>query len=228
MMSYIKNNPEKSWKIFKRLTIGILIGMLIVGTVYFYFIPRHLRLLNMAAEMLDEGILVTNFPNEFVEGKTEIITIKIVYRIDKEILARETKSNLEFDSIPLSSEISIEVIDLSSEIDKNFEITSIGSKKQLINSDLLPTWEFIITPLKSGEYEIGIKPTLELINSVTSTSSVIDLEMITKQIKVEPSHGYRFRKFINSYWQWIITVLIIPIWGYFFTIIKKALKEKKR
>lgn len=221
MKNLIDNNPDKAWKYFKRLTLILVIGVVCVLTI-----PKTPNILDKISMCPAPGILSTKLPTEFIEGKTDIITIEAQY-LDKYTLNKELEGNIEIDTIPLGSQMKIEIIDLSPSEGQNFEIAVIGEKTQIIGTELTPVWEFKITPLKSGEMSIGIKPTIGILKDASNELETFGLRMIKKQISTEASFGYRIRKFVGSYWQWLMTVLIIPIWLYLRSRILNALKKKK-
>jgi hypothetical protein len=220
MKNFIDSNPEKVWKYFKRLTFLILI----IGMVYLSTIIPMLRIKDSSS--LSPGILSTRLPTEFIEGKTDVITIE-AHHLDKYTLNNELEGNIEIDTIPLGSQMQIEIIDLSPSESQNFEVFVIGDKTQIIGSNLTPVWEFGITPLKPGEMSIGIKPTIGIINVSSNELETFGLRMIKKDINAEASFGYQIKKFVGSYWQWLMSILIMPIWLYSRSKILKALKKKK-
>jgi hypothetical protein len=220
MKNLIDNNPEKAWKYFKRLSF------LILGFGIFYLLTVPMLLFKDSTSPLP-GLLRTTFPTEFIEGKTDIITIEASY-IDKNAINEELESNIEIDTIPLGSQMKIEIIDLSPGEDQNFEISNIGEKSQIIGNDLTPVWEFKITPLKTGEMSIGIKPTIGIVKDSNGELETFGLRTIKKRVNVEASFGYRIKRFVSSYWQWLMTALIIPMWFYFRSRILKALRKNKK
>lgn len=132
MKNLIDNNPDKAWKFFKRLTL-----ILVIGVVYLLTIPTLLLKNSMSPS---PGILTTILPTEFIEGKTDVITIEAYY-LDKYALNEELEGNIEIDTIPLGSQMKIEIIDLSPSESQNFEISVIGEKTQNIGTDLTSVWQ---------------------------------------------------------------------------------------
>jgi hypothetical protein len=123
----------------------------------------------------------------------------------------------------ISSRVKLRLIDPSSK--KNFVIIPLTTEEQIVNDRANTYWQWNVSPRKKGIHKLLLIVTVIIFEG--DIRSEKDVEIIEKKIKVDPSMWATINQFLTLNWQWIITVLIVPIFAMllknFFT-----LKEKRR
>lgn len=147
-------------------------------------------------------------------------TYQIIVRISKSTLNiyENIDGDVKSSSIPISETMEVKVIDPSPSDNKMFEIIPNNTPIQLVeNNDEVTQWTFDVTPLRAGTSKLKVVISIirnGLVREIVYEDSVTVKADITKTIPF----------FIATYWQWLITTLIIPIviWLY------KRKKDKKK
>ncbi len=157
---------------------------------------------------------------------------RVVLRIAKEeidsimLLAYGTPVKDSFvlvDNIRVGNIMSAELIDLST--GKSFEIKELSSKEQNIEEMGYTEWQWLVKPLKSGE--LNIKMVIKVVIEQNGKSTIKDIPVFEREIYIIAKPMKSIWVFIENYWQWIFTVLLIPIFKYLWGLRKKKEKEEK-
>lgn len=129
-------------------------------------------------------------------------------------------TGFEIESIKVSSRVKMFLIDPTG--NQNFQITSLNTDEQLVDDSTNTIWKWNIIPLRSGENELFLRTTVKILDDLGENYK--DISVFEKHIIVNASIVVVTKQFIGDYWQWLSTVIFIPliIWGY-----KKFLFRKK-
>ncbi len=100
---------------------------------------------------------------------------------------------------------------------ESFKIELLSSPTQSIDSNTFTEWEWIVTPLTSGERS------LKLVIKMKNSNK--DIVVFNKNIVIKKNVSVAVESFFEKYWQWFMTTIIIPIFVYFWN---KKKKNKKR
>lgn len=114
--------------------------------------------------------------------------------------------------IRVSETMQVELIDPSG---INFNIVS-NSAQQFVEITEPTTWEFSVTPLKSGENP------LQLVVSVIRDGN-LKQTVYKDNVIVKTSAGIEIKSWFGKYWQWFFTVLLIPIFKWMWNKRKEKL-----
>lgn len=112
--------------------------------------------------------------------------------------------------IPITETMEVKLVDPSPLDDKTFSIVPDNDGKQLIeDGDEVTKWTWNVTPLKSGKANLKIVVSIIKNGNRKETVYQDNIRIRTNPVKTIPI-------FINKYWQWIMSTLIIPfgIWLY--------------
>lgn len=103
----------------------------------------------------------------------------------------------------------------------DFEVTNVTPEQQIL-ADIEPTeWLWDLRPKTPGEHDI--KLTVTAIVKAAGDESLHHLKTFEKTVKVKITLWQVISGWVNKYWQWVISTLIIPlvIWLY-----KERVKKK--
>ena len=161
---------------------------------------------------------------------------KVVYQIPSEMKVRETyqvfvrigKSsvniyeNLDGDVretvIPVTQTMEVNLIDPSPKDNKAFDIIPDNDETQLVDSiDAYTQWSWNVTPLKTGSSSLKI--VISIIRDGNKKEVVYQDRV---EVKVNPMKQFMF--WLKNYWQWLFTVLLIPVFKW---VYDKYIKKEK-
>jgi hypothetical protein len=95
-----------------------------------------------------------------------------------------------------------------------FTIAPISPEEQFIGGGSFTEWSWQVTPTDSGDHELVVSVMVVLDGRVKAIPKVWP-------VHVSANVGLTLSHFFASYWQWIITALIIPLAGLFWRRRKK-------
>lgn len=161
------------------------------------------------------GTMAYTVPSEMQVGKTYPIRLRISKTKNKIELIEGDRNITIYDST-IKSKVIIESIRVESimsaqligDSDK-FQITPLSTELQNIEENGYTEWEWRIKPLKGG------KTYLKLIVKVRVKEDgqefYKDITVFDKNVDVKSNIGFSLWSFIQKYWQWIVTTIIIPL-----------------
>lgn len=117
------------------------------------------------------------------------------------------------DDIKVSGEMSAE---LRGDVEA-FNIVALSTLVQNIDKETYTEWEWVVTPKKSGQNPLKLVVKVKDINK--------DIVVFNRTINVKKNVPVAFEGFLEKYWQWLMTTIIIPIFIYFWN--RKKRKTKK-
>jgi hypothetical protein len=134
------------------------------------------------------------------------------------IYDKTVKSKVVIESIRVESIMSAQLL---SDSDK-FQITPLSTELQNIEEKGYTEWDWSIKPLKGGQNFLKLVVKVRI--KEDGQEFYKDITVFDKNIDVKSNPGFTISQFIQSYWQWIMTTIIIPlvIWWW------KNRKEKKK
>ena len=173
------------------------------------------------------GLVAHSVPNEMKVGK--IYTVKL--RISKDnnkiqlingngvsISENEVDSKVTIASIRVEPVMSAKLLSDSSKM----LIQSTSTLIQNIDKDGFTEWQWRVTPIKGGD--ILLKIVVNVIVESDNGSISKDIPVYDEVVVVKSNYIFTFKKFINEYWQWLMTTIIIPLIIWFYNRKKKKKK----
>ncbi len=125
------------------------------------------------------------------------------------------ESNVRLDSIRVDSIMIASLTDQSNDDNKIFIINGLTNDTQMVElekANVLTTWQWSVKPLKKGNYPLQI--IVKIFYKSLHSSKPSDITVYKRTIYVnaiEPTLGQIVVNLIKQYWQWLFTVLLIPI-----------------
>ena len=187
--------------------------------------PDLSKIVEEELSRLPLGKILFNPPEKMKVGVKERVEVRIAKTI-KENFEKELKGK----GIPQIEEIKVGTFMTARLKGDSFNIEPLSDESQLVSGDGFTQWEWNVTPLKSGLYKLYLSVAVRIkIAGIGEEKK--DYPVFEKEINVKVNPIYSVKKFIKSYWQWIITTIIgsgIIGWGagWFVKRRKKAGKKQ--
>jgi len=175
-----------------------------------------------------EGFIAYNIPERMRLGKEYRIRVRITKdttdasKIDLVIGDR----GISINDTTIKSIVSIETIRVEKTmsavlIGSDFRIESRSTDIQNIDDLGYTEWTWLVSPNKSGlgYLKLVVKVRVESESGVSQR----DIVVFDKSIEVISNTKWSFKVWLKSYWQWLISTIIIPITIWFY----KKRKDKK-
>lgn len=124
-------------------------------------------------------------------------------------------STIIVNKIRVSPLMSAKLID----IEGNFIIKEISSTEQNVDKFGQTKWYWEVSPKKSGLRPLKLIISVKVKNEFGISSQ--DIPVFREKIFVESNFKWTFKTFFKSYWQWIISTLILPLLIYLWRRKKK-------
>ena len=106
----------------------------------------------------------------------------------------------------------------------NFDIKPLSHEEQVVGHEEFTQWSWDVIPSKSGIQELSLIVTVRILIPGQDEQN-IDCKVMDKRISVEVNPIYTIKSFIESYWQWIIGVCIIPIIPIILKLVRRTRKK---
>lgn len=164
-----------------------------------------------------KGIMAYNIPDDMTVGRHYEVKIRITKdRHGKQQLIVGEEGNQPIATVGEKSMITIESIRVESvmsaelaSLDKAFEITTSSTKEQNIEKFGYTEWAWDVKPLKSGEHPLKMIIKVRIVNEQGGFYK--DIVVFERNIKTKANLSYSISTWLSSYWQWLCTTFIIPI-----------------
>lgn len=160
-------------------------------------------------DQLSLSSFVYNIPDK-ANIKDEIDVIAL---INPMVSVEELKSNFN-DGVTRGATIQISRIIKAKLDSSDFEITPITPERQVVFSDRNTKWLWTLKPKSAGERK-KVKITITAILNVDGDKSERYIDTYTDTINVEITTKQKFEAWLDKYWQWAWSALLIPIGGFF-------------
>lgn len=176
-------------------------------------------------EKIGEGIIAYSVPNEMIVGKYYSVKLRISKDTNKSKLILGDRE-IPINDVSVSSKITIESIRIESVMsaqliseEVSFKIEPKSTEFQNIEDNGYTEWQWRITPLKGGSNFLKLLVKVRVKNDKEEFYK--DIIVFDKNVNVKSNALFSFKTWINTYWQWLLSTIIIPliIWIY---------KNKKR
>jgi hypothetical protein len=176
-------------------------------------------------EKIGEGIIAYSVPNEMIVGKYYSVKLRISKDSNKIKLILGDRE-IPINDVSVSSKITIESIRVESVMsaqliseEVSFKIEPKSTEFQNIEDNGYTEWQWRITPLKGGSNFLKLLVKVRVKNE--NEEFYKDIIVFDKNVNVKSNALFSFKNWINTYWQWLLSTIIIPliIWIY---------KNKKR
>lgn len=119
-------------------------------------------------------------------------------------------------SIPVTENMEVNLVDNSAEDSKAFSIVKENTSIQFMSDSSVTSWNWTVVPLKSGSHNLSV--VISIIKNGIKKDTVYE---DTVNVKVNIKNQLLF--FLNQYWQWLMSTLVIPI---FVWLWKRKKKDK--
>jgi hypothetical protein len=154
------------------------------------------------------GHVAYKIPNDM----TVRSTYQVIVRISKSTahIFENLNGEVKTSSIPITETMEVKVIDPSPSDSKMFDIILDNAPIQLVeNNEHVTQWTFNVTPIRVGKSKLKI-----VISTITNghTKEVVYEDEVNVKIDITKTIPF----FIATYWQWLLTTLVIPVIIWFF------------
>jgi hypothetical protein len=129
---------------------------------------------------------------------------------------------METEEIWVSSRLKIVLFDPTGR--NNFEINALNTEEQSVNDYANTLWEWNVIPIKSGNNPLVMRATVKVLDEFGENYR--DIPVFEKRVKVKASPLASLAMFLANYWQWVVTVIAIPLVTYLYRSIKNRKKQK--
>ncbi len=141
---------------------------------------------------------------------------------DSILLAGLASEQMETEEIWVSSRVKIVLFDPTGK--NNFEINPLNTEEQTVNERENTIWEWNVKPIKSGQNPLVMRATIKVLDEFGENYR--DIPVFEKRVKVKASPLASLAMFLANYWQWVATVIAIPLVTYLYRSIKNRKKQK--
>jgi len=94
----------------------------------------------------------------------------------------------------------------------DFQITAVTPEKQGISGSEVTKWEWAVKPTKTGRHDLHL--TLSAVFTVEGISTSRVIRTFDKTIEVNVTLHQKTTNFLEKNWQWLWTVILIPVAGW--------------
>jgi hypothetical protein len=156
---------------------------------------------------LDRGVIVFNTPESLRVGDPERVVVRIATDELEEIYEDfEGAGEVKEQPIPVSRVMRVTFLADAT----TFTVNSLSSEDQLVLDQAFTQWEWVITPKRPGSHTLTIRASVLLVDP-SHGEKPIDRTVLTEQVRVDINPAYSVREFASSNWQWLWTVVVIPV-----------------
>ncbi len=216
---WIRNNKKDSgrshWPYSVMITtLGICVCNVLTFCASLFFDNNASNHANfqIANTKLVAGKIAYSIPDTMELGENYKATVSIAQSLNDSILLKSLDSNIVFkiEHIYASDVVKAHLVDPTNE---RFSIVPLSTEEQVLSDRTNSIWNWNIRALKDGENEISIRVTIKYKGELQSGYK--DIPIFTKSIFVKSSAAYVAKNVFYNYWQWFISVLILPplIWA---------------
>ena len=142
---------------------------------------------------------------------------------DSILLEGRSAVGVVIDAILVSSSVNVSLIDPSPDIDKNFHIAKLSPDRQSVDDSTSTIWEWNVRPLKAGTFPLRISAEVDVINEFGRLPKYVPV--YDDEVYVEAVPFRDTKNFFQKYWQWLITVIGIPLLS---LLGKKIFQQRKK
>ena len=184
--------------------------------------PSLQELIEEELNKLSSGRILFNYSEEMKVGVKERVVVRLTKNITENLT--EGLEGVEAPQIETIEVGTFMTVKLTSRRD-SFDINALSNEGQVVRTVGFTEWSWYVTPLKPGIHELLLTVTVRILIPGQDEQK-IDWFVMDKQISVEVNPPYTIKRFIESYWQWIVGTIISAI--AVIPIIKMVGRTRKR
>ena len=186
-------------------------------------IKTGLKIIDRSTEKIDttRGWVAFSVPEKMTVSKTYSVKVRISKRDSgqrKAVLILGDDDAINNSHYP--SIATIEDIKVSGEMsaslkgdEHQFKISLVSTETQHVDDETYTEWEWLVTPIKSGHNPLKLVIKLKDLNK--------DIVVFNKNIDITSNVPVAVGGFLEKYWQWLLTTIVIPVFLYFWNRKKK-------
>lgn len=171
---------------------------------------------NNMSQQLHRAAIAFDVPSNIKMG--DRVTAQLLINLTKEV--ENLVDDLKTKQAKINEKVEVSHIVLATLTGPDFTITPITPLKQGIFDNKNTEWLWYLEPKEPGNHEISLDITA--IVKVDGERAEHHIKTFNKTISVKIEPADEILNFIKSYWQWLFTVLLLPIIKYFWGKRKKA------
>jgi hypothetical protein len=166
---------------------------------------------------LSEGRVVYKIPEKMKIRSTYKVLVRISKSKSVVSIYDSLSKKIMTSTLPVTQTMEVKLVDISPADRKCFEITEGNNAVQIVDEgDTYTEWSWNVTPIKVGNSK------LKIVISIIRDGNKKDI-VYEDSVEVEKDIQIQIKFFFESYWQWMLSTLIIPFAVWFY----KNRKEKK-
>jgi hypothetical protein len=174
----------------------------------------------VSAKSTNMGHVVYKIPTEMKVRNT----YQVIVRISKTTaqIYENLNGEVRTTTIPITETMEVKLIDPSPEDRKMFDVIADNEAIQLVeNDESITQWTWNVTPIRTGKAQL--KVVIAVITNGNKKETVYE-----DVVNVDSNLSKQIPLFFNSYWQWLIATLLIPVFKYLWPILVKRREEKNK
>lgn len=186
-------------------------------------IKTRLKIIDKSSSNTDttRGWVAFSVPEKMTVSKTYSVKIRISKRNSKQnktvlILGNDDAiNNSNYPSVATIEDIKVSgEMSASLKGDENqFKISLVSTETQHVDDETYTEWEWLVTPIKSGQNPLKLVIKIKDLNK--------DIVVFNKNIDITSNVPVAVGGFLEKYWQWLLTTIVIPVVLYFWNRKKK-------
>lgn len=214
---------KETLKSKKRIILISLSGFLFLIYTSVFFWQKSLSPIPQKDDVnrLVMGKLAYDIQDTMKVGNLSRATVSITKALNDSILFSSLNStHFTTKEVKVSSKVKVVLLDPSDK--QNFSINPLNTEEQFVDDTTNTIWLWNIVPLRSGENDLLLRATVNVITDLGETPR--DIPIFEKKVTVQASPFKATNQFFQDNWQWIAGTILIPLllWGY------KRIKTKKK
>lgn len=173
------------------------------------------------------GLLAYTIPDFMKVDESFTFKVRISKNESKQSIVLGSRGITIYDG-DVNSNVNIELIDIKPSMsakllgdESSFNIVSLSSDYQDVDSNDYTEWEWRVTPLKSGKNYLKLQ-----IRVKNSDYSYKDITIFEKNIMVKPNIKYSVNGWFSNNWQFLFSTLLIPIFTWWWSNRRKKKRSK--
>jgi len=182
--------------------------------------PSFQKIIEEELKKLSLGRILFNSPDVMKVGITERIEVRITQNITEDL----TKG-LKGRGVPVVEEIKVNTFMKVRLTGDNFDIQPRCHEEQIVRPEGYTQWSWDVKPLKHGNQVLHLSVTRR-IKIPGDGEEKWDYPVMDRDIYVKVNPTYTIMRFIESYWQWMLVAIALPLIGKIIPKIKQILFGK--
>jgi hypothetical protein len=191
-----------------------------------------------AAQIVDLNEKIRDYMNDLPEGSASLIipermrvgemspVFARVFLPSSEDMEEQLEAEIaadlpeDYQTVPFETKVNAKMRAILS--GASFDIVPL-SGDQFTSPDEITEWEWEVTPQKSGEQALRL--TLRVLVEVEGLGEETWSTTQSKTVGVDVNPGYSVRSFLSSYWQWIISGILIPLVPFIYSLVRRRISS---